>query len=151
MHYHFYGQRIIEYRAMSIGLCTNSWSAAQLRICNGFCNGFPLISPYQCVGFCYNSQTPHKYVSSPCTIIFMANASTSTKLWGWDWAQTAGLLLNSCWKLKLFFSVLLITPHQSMGFGCYFVIMGRNITLTCHISFMVSAQTSPELYACAWA
>ena len=112
---------------------------------------FSSISPRQGVGFGYNSKTLWDYVSFPGPIIFMANASTSLELWAWDCAQTAGLLLICCICCFKLFSVSLITPHQSIGFGCYFVVMGRNITLTCHISFMVSAQTSPELYACAWA
>ena len=50
-----------------------------------------------------------------------------------------------------FFSVLLITPHQSTGVGYNFVIMCTNITLTCTINFIGSAQTSPELWVFYWA
>ena len=63
------------------------------------------------------------------------------------------LCQNSCLLLKsvTFFTVSPLTPHQSIGIGCNAVIAGTNITLTCHINYIGSAQTSPELYACAWA
>ena len=49
------------------------------------------------------------------------------------------------------FNVSQLTPHQSLGFGYAPVVMCTNITLTCHINYIGSAQTSSELYACAWA
>ena len=54
-------------------------------------------------------------------------------------------------KNVTFFTVSQLTAHQSTGIGYNLVSMGTNITLTCHINYMGSAQTSPELYACAWA
>ncbi len=81
-------------------------------------------------------------------VSFMINAATSTKLWGWDiTCQNRCLLL----KINFFFTVSPRTPHQSIGIGYNAVIVGTNITLTCHINYIGSAQTSPELYACAWA
>ena len=59
--------------------------AAQLRICNGF----PLKTPHQVIGFGYNSHTPHKSTPSLCPVSFMNYASTSPKLWALDRARTA--------------------------------------------------------------
>ena len=83
-------------------------SASQLRICNGF----PLKSQHQSIGFGYNSQTPHKSMPSLGPESFMNNASTSPKLWALDRARTAiSAQLRSCngFPLK--------TPHQIIGFG----------------------------------
>ena len=47
--------------------------------------------------------------------------------------------------MPVFFSVLLITPHQSTGVGYNFVIMCTNITLTCTINLMRGKRSTPEV------
>ena len=83
--------------------------SAQLRSCNGF----PLKTPHQSIGFGYNSHTPHKTMASLSPVSFMTNASTSPKLWALDCARTAAPAA----QLRICKDFMLITPHQSMGFG----------------------------------
>ena len=73
----------------------------------------------------------------------MTNASTSREL-------TPGIPFCAKTAEKCnFFTVSQLTPHQSTGIGYNLVSMGTNITLCGHINLIGSAQTSPELYACA--
>ena len=85
-------------------------------------------------------------MSVMCTMILMTNASTSRELT--PRKQFCAKTAENC---NFFPTVAQLTPHQSTGIGYNLVSMGTNITLTCHINYMGSAQTSPELYACAWA
>ena len=62
-----------------------------------------------------------------------------TKVW-------AFLAVQQQLKRPKNFTVSPLTPHQSLGFGYASVVMCTNITLTCHINYIGSAQTSPELW-----
>ena len=76
--------------------------------------------------------------------IFLPYTELCTKVWAF-WAVQQQL------KCPKNFTVSELTPYQLLGFGYAPVVMCTNIILTCHINYIGSAQTSSELYACAWA
>ena len=113
-------------------------SAAQLRICNGF----PLRTQLQVIGFGYNSHTPHKCTPSLGPVSFMTNASTSPKLCELDRARTAiSVQLRSCngFPLK--------TPHKIITFFYNSHTPHETMPSSVPVSFMTKTSTSAKLYA----
>ena len=111
-------------------------SAAQLRICNGF----PLKTPHQVIGFGYNSHIPHNTMPSSGPVSFMTNASTSPKLWALSRAISAS-------QLRICNGFLLKTQHQSIGFGYNSHTPHKSMPSLGPESFMNNASTSPKLWA----
>ena len=113
--------------------------SAQLRSCNGF----PLKTPHQIVGFGFNSHTPHETMPSSGPVSFMTKTSTSTKLWALGWARNAvsatQLRICNCFPLK--------TRYRRVGFGYNAHTVHETMASLGRVSFMTNASTSAKLYA----